>query len=73
LSLAKTVFYAKNLASWERAVRLVLSAAVVGGAFVTLASPTSWIVATSALGFAATGLIGFCPVCAVAGRRLGKR
>lgn len=73
MSLAKTSFYAKNLSSRERALRLVLSAVVVGGAFVTLASPTSWMVAASALGFAVTGLIGFCPACAVAGRRLGKQ
>ena len=73
MSVTKTALYAKNLSSRERAWRLVLSAVVVVGALLTLASPMSWIVAASALGFAVTGLIGFCPACAVAGRRLGKQ
>ncbi len=73
MSLAKPAFYAKNLPSWERVLRLVLSALVVVGAFVTLAPPTSWVVAGSALSFAMTGLIGFCPACAAVGRRLGKQ
>jgi hypothetical protein len=30
------------------------------------------LVAGSALGFAVTGLIGFCPACALVGRRLEK-
>jgi hypothetical protein len=73
LSIVKTAFYAKNLTRWERALRLVLSAIVIVGAFAWLAAPSSWVVAGSALGFAVTGLIGFCPACAMVGRRLEKQ
>lgn len=72
MSLGTTAFYAKNLPIWERALRLALSAIVVVGALLALAPPWSWVVAGSALGFAVTGLVGFCPACAMLGRRLGK-
>jgi hypothetical protein len=72
LSLAITAFYVKNLPAWERWLRLALSAIMVGGALLALSTPWSWVVAGSALGFALTGLVGFCPACAMLGRRLEK-
>ena len=73
MSFAKTAFYAKNLPGWERTLRVVLSAAVIAGTLALLAAPWSWVVASSALGFAVTGLVGFCPACALVGRRLEKQ
>ncbi len=64
-------FYAKNVPMWERAIRILVSLAVVVVAL-SLASPWNWVVAASAVGFAVTGLVGFCPACAMVGRRLGK-
>ena len=73
MSLAKTAFYAKNLPNWERALRLVLSAAAAASALALLSPPWSWVWAVSALGFSITGLVGFCPACAMGGRKLEKK
>lgn len=32
-----------------------------------------WVLAGSALGFVLAGLVGFCPMCAMVGRRLDKK
>lgn len=73
MSFVKTAFYAKNLPSWERALRLALSVAAALLALMLLSPPWSWVWASSALGFALTGVVGFCPVCAMVGRRLDKQ
>jgi hypothetical protein len=73
LPVVNTAFYAKNVPNWERWLRLFVAALVVAGGLVSLAAPWSWVVAGSALGFALTGLVGFCPACALVGRRLEKR
>jgi hypothetical protein len=72
MSFLNTAFYAKNLPAWERMLRILIAVAVVAYALVKLMSPWSWVVAGSAAGFAVTGLVGFCPACALAGRRLRK-
>jgi len=66
------MFYVKNVPSWERVVRVItgLIAAVagiqmVGGAW-------GLLLAVSAAGIVASGLFGFCPACAMLGRRLNK-
>ena len=66
----KHAFYIKNVPVWERWLRVILSLAVVAFALARLPQPWSWIVAASALGLAATGVIGFCPMCAMVGRKL---
>lgn len=68
MSVLNAAFYAKNLPVWERLVRIALSAAVVVYGL-TLPGPWSWGVVASAVGFAVTGLFGFCPACAMIGRR----
>jgi len=68
-----SAFYVKNVPGWERALRLVLGAAAAGFALYTFAGPTGWLLAGSAAGIAVTGLVGFCPMCAMAGRRLDNR
>lgn len=68
MSVLSTAFYAKNLPAWERAARIALSAAgVVYG--LRLPGLWGWGVVASVLGFALTGLFGFCPACAMLGRR----
>jgi Protein of unknown function (DUF2892) len=69
LSLAKAL-YIKNVPDWERMLRLVAAAATVAVALALLQSPWSWLAAASAAGFGLTGLVGFCPMCAMVGRRL---
>jgi len=73
MSFAKTAFYVKNVPGWERALRVLLSMTTAALALAFLASPWSWLVAGSAAGFAVTGLVGFCPACALVGRRLDAK
>jgi len=58
-----------NLPSAERLVRLLIGLAVAGLAW---AAPAQPYVMLGAIGIcvALTGLVGFCPACALAGRRL---
>jgi len=63
---------ATNVAPIERLVRLLIGAAII--AFAALAMPqVSVLLVAVGLCVAATGLIGFCPACALAGRRLKPR
>lgn len=72
MSFVKTAVYAKNVPGWERAVRIVASLAMVGAAFALVPAPWSWALAGSAIVFSLTGLVGFCPACALVGRRLER-
>lgn len=60
-------FYFRNIGGPQRAARLALGIAATIGAFVTLSGAAAWLIAAAGLAFAATGLIGFCPACAMAG------
>lgn len=67
------MFYTKNVPGWERALRLLtgVAALVVAG----LNWGTSAMVVGAALAgatLAITGLVGFCPMCAMAGRKIDK-
>jgi hypothetical protein len=64
------MFYRKNMASTESWAR------VIGGALIVTCSltqigltPLGLVLATSGVLTALTGLIGFCPACAMAGRK----
>lgn len=62
------MFYVKNVPVWERVLRV---AAGVCGAVVAvsmLEGPVGIVLAASAAGIALTGLVGFCPMCAMIGR-----
>jgi hypothetical protein len=72
MSAIKAAFFVKNVPSGERAVRLLSGAACV--AFGVLSSSTfGWIVLVAGAMFTVTGLFGFCPMCALAGRRLASK
>lgn len=73
MSFVKAAFYAKNVPGWERVLRVVLSVTATVLSFVYLRAPLSYVAAASAIGFAITGLVGFCPACALVGRRLDAR
>ncbi|MHC2619905.1 hypothetical protein ACVIW2_001937 [Bradyrhizobium huanghuaihaiense] len=60
-------FYRKNIGGLHQAVRIALGVAVAGAALVYLAGATAWLVALGGAGFALTGLVGYCPMCAMAG------
>ncbi|MBK9394981.1 MAG: DUF2892 domain-containing protein [Uliginosibacterium sp.] len=65
------MFYTKNVPAWERLVRI--AAGVAGLVFATMSWGVSGIAVTAGLTgavLALTGLAGFCPMCALAGRKL---
>ncbi|MGY8631392.1 DUF2892 domain-containing protein [Bradyrhizobium sp. 14AA] len=60
-------FYRKNIGGLHQALRVVLGIAAAIAAFVYLGGAAAWLVALGGAGFALTGLVGYCPMCAVAG------
>jgi hypothetical protein len=72
MSTLRTAFFSKNLPMWERIIRFAVSIATIIFGLTMLRSPWNVLVAVGGIGFALTGLIGFCPACALVGRRLAK-
>jgi len=66
------MFYVKNVPSWERVLRVIVGLAVVAWSLLALGGTWGAIIALSAAGIVASGLFGFCPACALVGRRLDK-
>ena len=65
------MWYQKNLPFWERAVRLVAAVAMVACGLIGLSGlAVGYLVAASGVFVALTGFFGFCPACAMVGRRL---
>lgn len=60
-----------NLPSLERLIRLLAGLAVAGLAWCAPAQPYVMLAAVGVC-VALTGLVGFCPVCALAGRGLRR-
>jgi hypothetical protein len=65
-------FYRKNIGGWYQWPRIVVGLAATGAAFHLLDAPMSYIGIAAGLAFAATGIVGYCPMCAVAGLNLRK-
>ena len=64
------MLYRKNVRPLERAARLLGGALIVACALTQVGfTPLGWALAASGAVTALTGLIGFCPACAMAGRR----
>lgn len=67
------MFYVKNVPTWERILRIVMG--VVALVFAVINWGTSGLaVGAGIMGamLAMTGLVGFCPMCAMVGRKLDK-
>ena len=68
------MFYPKNVPNWERVVRFVLSLALVVIALSSNPSPLgSVLLIGSAVFLVATAFVGWCPACAMIGRKLKKK
>ena len=67
------MFYVKNLPGWERWLRVAGGAAMTVYALSSVGGILGWILAAGGAGIALSGVFGFCPMCALAGRRLAKR
>ncbi len=63
------MWYRKNLYAWEQVVRLIAAAAMVGGGIFWLGGWPGWALAAAGLMLGATGIFGYCPACAMVGRR----
>jgi len=72
MTTLKAAFFVKNVPTWERVVRVVVAVTAALVSLNAFAAPWGWLVAGSALGFGMTGLFGFCPACALVGRRLSQ-
>jgi len=67
------MLYVKNLPRWERWLRVGGGAAMTVYALASVGGMLGWMLAAGGAGMALSGVFGFCPMCALAGRRLAKR
>lgn len=67
------MFYAKNVPGWERAMRIMLGVACIGFGILNWGgSALAVAVFMTGAMLALTGLFGFCPACALIGRKIDK-
>jgi uncharacterized membrane protein len=65
------MFYRKNLPGWERAMRVIGGAMMIGYGLVgTPGTMAGYLIACAGAVAIATGFFGFCPMCAMVGRKL---
>ncbi len=68
------MLYVKNVPTTERVIRVLMGLALLGGALLGLGSTTlGWVVGSMGLMAALSGLVGWCPMCALAGRKLESK
>ena len=67
------MFYVKNVPNWERILRIVIGMMALVFAAMNWGSSNLavWAGIMGAM-LAMTGLVGFCPMCAMVGRKLDK-
>jgi len=66
------MFYVKNVPTWERIVRIIVGLIAVVAGIQLVGGTWGLLLAASAAGIVGSGLFGFCPMCAMVGRRLDK-
>jgi len=65
------MLFKRNVPGWERIVRAVVAIGLlIAVVAVSLAGMVGWIVGLSGAGLLTSSLLGFCPACALVGRRL---
>ena len=67
------MFYVKNVPNWERALRIVIGLIAIGAGLKIVGGTAGLLLAAVAAGIVVSGLFGFCPMCAMVGRRLDQR
>jgi hypothetical protein len=66
------MFYRKNIQGWEQVARVVGGIVMIAGGLLGLPGDLlGYGIAAAGLFTCATGLVGFCPACAMIGRKLG--
>jgi hypothetical protein len=63
------MFYRKNVFAWEQIVRLAAGGALIGGGLLYAAGWLGYMVAALGLYLTLTGVFGYCPACAMIGRK----
>ena len=65
------MIYQKNLPVWERAIRVMMGLGLIAGGLLGLhGGVVGYGLAAMGAMVMVTGFIGFCPACAMVGRRL---
>ena len=65
------MFYSRNVPGAERVVRVVLGAAMIACGLLGMKGMwVGYVVAASGVVTMLTGFVGFCPMCAMAGRKI---
>jgi len=67
------MLYVKNVPALERIVRIILGVAGAALSILFLKGVVGIVGALAAAGVTISGLVGFCPACAMVGRRLAKQ
>ena len=68
------MLYVKNVSTAERVIRTMMGLASLGGALVWIGPTTAgWMVGTMGIMASLSGLVGWCPMCALAGRKLESK
>lgn len=69
--MLRQMFYPKNVPNWERVIRIIVGAALVALALSNAVSPIlAGLLLASAAFIAITGFVGWCPACALVGRKI---
>ena len=63
------MLYRKNLFAWEQMLRIIAGVAMIGGGLIYLPGWPGYLVAASGGLLAVTGVFGWCPACAMVGRK----
>lgn len=58
-----------NLPGWERAIRIAVGAMMAALSYLYAGAPWDWAGIAAGAMVLATGFVGFCPMCAMVGRR----
>ena len=67
------MFYRKNLPGWERTMRVIAGVAMIGYGLFGPGMPgmmAGYLIAGTGVVAGLTGFFGFCPMCAMVGRKL---
>jgi hypothetical protein len=65
------MFYRKNVYTWEQGLRVVVSVGVAAYALYAFpGSLSGYAIVAGVVGFALTGVVGWCPMCAMIGRKI---
>jgi uncharacterized membrane protein YhaH (DUF805 family) len=65
------MLYVKNVPAWERVARTMMGGGLLAAALLYFGlTAAGWAFGAAGVMAALTGLFGFCPACAMVGRRL---